>query len=297
MVDQPKLTRLLRLIDLLRPPGKTIGFIASFLECDERTAYRYLRNFEDEGFSKRKDKAKRFSISEPLGRGVKVALTEEEAYFMSLLIATAAPSHHLAPTLQAKLLFRSNIGKLTKHKFRRNVPNIVEQLLDAMKMNRQVTLNTYFSASLGMEQSRTIEPLEFTENYRYLLAYDATAGIVVNLRLDRIVAVQILEERCTKSPNMLLGVDVFDMAFNEERHPITLLLNPLAYRLLLEEYPATESHIAPSGNELFPFRFSAPVANLLTVGRFCLGLPGSIQPQGPDALLEYLKEKIKKFTW
>ena len=111
-----------------------------------------------------------------------------------------------------------------------------------MKLNRQVEILQYYSASSGkIQKTRIVEPLSFSEKYKYLLAYEKGVDKFINLKLDRISKVNILEEKCTRKPEDIKGVDIFQIAGNNEIHKVELLLTPLAYRLLLEEHPSTEN--------------------------------------------------------
>lgn len=297
MAEQEKLKRLLLLLDMLQPPGSTIHEIADELGVVKRTAQRYIRMVKEANFRCEKDEAGRNYLFEPLRKGISLKLTEEEADFLHELIVRISGSHPLALTIRGKMHFRQTMGKRAKNRFRIHVPELVEQLSQAMRENRQVELDTYYSAVTGQSVVRRLEPLQFTENYQYLLAYEPKDQLVVNVKIDRIHAVRILPESCTQKPEVVKGVDVFHIAANEERHAVSLLLNSLAYRLLLEEYPETESCMAESGDTRFPFRFQAVVYNFLPVGRFCLGLPGALVVEAPESLRAYLHRKVQDFTW
>ncbi len=297
MTAQEKLKRLLIMLDMLQPPGSTLHEIADELGVVKRTVERYMNTLKEAKFKWGKDEAGRYYLFEPARKGISLNLTDEEAGFLYELVAQTSGSHPLAMTIRGKLYFRSSIGKRAKNRFRLQVPQVIEALARAMREHRQVELDTYYSAISGQPVVRRLEPMRFTENYQYLLAYEAKDERMVNLKIDRINAVRILEERCTQRPDAVKGVDVFYIAANSEFHDVSLLLAPLAYRLLIEEYPDAEPHISPSGDEEFPFRFQATVHNLLPVGRFCLGLPGAIRVEAPDAFVDYLRSKMKDYTW
>ncbi len=297
MAAQEKLRRLLLMLDMLQPPGCTLHEIADELGMSKRSAERYIHMLKEARFKCEKDKAGRYYLFEPARKGVSLNLTEEEAEFLYELVERVSGANPMAVTIRSKMYFRASIGKRAKNRFRLQVPEVIDALSHAMRMHRQVELDTYYSAVSGQPVVRRLEPLRFTENYQYLLAYEAKDDLMVNLKIDRINAVRILDEPCTRRPDAIKGVDVFHMAANHEFHDVSLLLNSLAFRLLIEEYPAAEPCISPSDNERFPFRFQATVHNFLPLGRFCLGLPGAIVVEAPDALTEYLQEKMKHYTW
>ncbi len=290
-----KLERLLDTIELLRPPGRSKQALTRHFDCDPKTIGRYFKTMEKANIFVEEDEAGRCYIVEPLVKGIAVRLSSEEGEFLYDLINSAAPAHPLAAPVLSKLLFYTELDKRVKNTFRRTLPEVIQKLSEAMRFNRQISIREYYSASTGKMKERLLQPLNFSANMNYLLAYEASDNRKVNLKTDRIADVTILEALCTVSPDV--ETDVFQIAGNEERHEVSLLLNPLAHRLLIEQIPDTERCIAPSDNERFPFRFTATVHNFLPVGRFILGLPGSVAVEGPEELKTYLRRKIGEFTF
>lgn len=297
MAAQEKMKRILIMMRMMRPPGHTLHEIADEVGLVKRSVERYVKMFEEAGFGCDKDEAGRYFLFEPHEGAVKLILSQEEAEFLSDLIAQVAVGNPIALTIQTKLFPRYYAGDRVKNRFRINVPEVIQTLIEAMKNNQQVELDTYYSAFTGKAVVRLLEPLRFTDNYQYLLAYEAKDNRVVNLKIDRIDNVKILNMRCTQKLSVVKGVDVFQIACNDEIHNVSLLLNSLAYRLLIEEYSATEPYISESGDEDFPFRFSTTVYNFLPLGRFCLGLPGSIIVEESESFRNYLRKKISDYSW
>lgn len=58
-----KLLRILKLIQLLQTQRMSLGQIATYLEVNERTVYRYLQTFEEAGYVVDKDFNNRFFIA------------------------------------------------------------------------------------------------------------------------------------------------------------------------------------------------------------------------------------------
>lgn len=297
MAAQPKLKRLLEMMEALRPPGITLKRFAENFDVSKRTAERYIKLFEEANLFCDKDAAGRYFLFEAFSEGVNVRLSAEEAVLISDLLDSATPDNPLSAIIQTKLYFRSNAGSLVKNQFRHRVPTVVQNLLQAMHNNRQVELNTYYSAISGQELVRVLDPLEFTDNFRYLLAYEEKAQRIVNIKVDRIAEVSIREQRCKKKPDDIKGVDIFHIAANDEVHQVSILLNSLAHRLMLEEYPQSEQCIEPSENPDYPFRLRTVVYNFLPLGRFCLGLPGAIKIESPETFVVYLRNKGQQYTW
>lgn len=296
MPEIAKYKRMFQMIDLLRHPGKTKQFLADRFMTSVRTIERDLVDLENEGYMVDKDDTGRHFVFRSIGKGTSVYITDEESEFLNDLLNKAAAEHPLTTPLKTKLFFHAGIGRWTQHYITRNVATVIQHLTDAMKMNCQVEIQDYYSASTGRHQLKQLEPLLFTANYKYLIGYEAATDKFVNLKMDRIQKVMLLEQQCTKSPDMV-KTDVFHMAGNGEYHEVELLLTALAARLLVEEHPATESLVKASGDADFPFVFRAVVHNFLTVGRFCMGLVGQVRVVGSDALRVYLDGKIKEFSW
>ncbi|MBK8562481.1 MAG: WYL domain-containing protein [Saprospiraceae bacterium] len=294
MPEIEKYKRMFQMIDLLRHPGKTKKSLAERFNTSVRTIERDFVDLEREGYMVDKDNAGRHFIFRSIGKGTSVYVTDEESEFLNDLLNKAASEHPLTTPLKTKLFFHAGIGRWSQNYITRNVAEVIQHLTDAMKMNCQVQMEDYYSASTGQLQIKQIEPLLFTDNYKYLIGFDTAANKFVNLKMDRIQKVVLLEAKCTKSPDMVKA-DVFHMAANEEFHEVELLLTALAARLLVEEHPATERCVEPSGVVAFPFRFRATVHNFLSVGRFCLGLPGQVRVLGPEELNGYLEGRRKGF--
>jgi len=297
MAPQPKFKRLLELIEYLQPPGRTKVQLARFLGNTTRTVERYFKTLEETGFQIEKDEGKRFFIFQAFKRDIQVTLSQQEAELISDTLTQNASRHPLNTIIQTKLFFRSQSAKLTKSEFRKFVPKVIQHLSDAMKLNRQVLVERYFSASTGKTQTtRKVSPLNFTDNYRYLIAYEEKEEKFINLKLDRIAKIEMLDAKCTKTPEDA-KTDVFQIAGNEEIHHVKLLLTPLAYRLLMEEHPATENFITKTNDKEYTHRLSTTVYNFLPIGRFCLGLPMDTKVESPPELRTYLLQKVKKNTW
>lgn len=291
-----KYKRLLKLVDLLQPPGKTKPYLAGSFGKSIRSIERDLNDLEEEGFCIEKDKAGRHFIFRTVGRDTTILLSHEESEFLNDLLNTAAAEHPLTIPLKTKLFYHAGLGRWTKNYIKRNVAEVIQNLTDAMKVNCKVQISEYYSASLGKRIFRELEPMMFSDNYRYLIAFEAGANKFVNLKMDRIAGVELLNDKCQRKPNAV-KLDVFHMAGNDESHKVKLLMTPLAARLMREEHPSTEHCFTDSGDEDFPFLFEATVHNYLPLGRHCMGLSGHVKVVGPDDFVLYLKSRMKDFLW
>lgn len=291
-----KAISLLKLVDLMQPPGITKVQLAKKLNKDIRTIERYFLDLEKLGFENDKDRAGRHFIFPDSLNGSKIYLTASESDFLSDLMKQTHPEHPLTQTIQTKLILRTGGGKWFSDNLKKKIPKIIQELSTAMKMNRQIEILNYYSAYRGEIVNRKIQPLSFTTNYRYLIAFEEEAKLFVNIKIDRISEINILDEKCSKSPNDV-KVDIFQMAFNEEHYKISLLLTPLAYRILIEERPGADDFTSTCDEGKFKFRFKTEIATFLPISRFCMGMPGEIMIEESEKLLEFLRLRKEKFLW
>jgi len=291
-----KAIRLIKLMDLLQHPGKTKTYLSNLFKVDERTIERDLIDLKTIGFDNDKDQAGRHFIFPNLKNRTKIYLSNVEADFISDLMRQTHPNHALTQSIQTKLLFRSGGGHWLSSEVRKKLPKIINQLNDAMSMHCQIEVEKYFSAYQGTKIYRKLQPLFYTTNYRYLIAYEEKDDLFVNVKIDRLSTVRILEEKCTKSPDATT-VDIFQMAFNKKRYVVELLLSSLAYRILIEERPGIEDYIIPFEDGKYTHKFSATTATLLPLARFCMGLAGQVKVVKGDDLLVLLKERKAEILW
>ena len=232
------------------------------------------------------------------GKGyINLRFGEDELTCISDALTRAFPEYDLARGIQAKLFQHVRFGLKSQSTVLSNTPLVIRDLHQAMRDRQQVEIS-YFSANNGTIDKRTVEPLDFTELHRYLIVYDPKAAVkITNLKTSRIQSVEILGKRSTQTANSIKGIDVFDIACYEDSYPIILNMTPLAYRLLIEEYPRTEPHFEVLNTEgVFKYQFKATLYSLLPISRFIMGLPGFIQIVKSEALVEDIKKKMAKFN-
>ena len=301
LIEQQKLLNLFKMIWLMSPPrGKTIQQLVELVEVSQATVYRYIDTLKQTDFFEVLKKGKHHVIydrSDENKGSLNIKLRYDELECISEALTHTFPDRDISRGIQAQLLQHLRFGLKSQSTVLRNTPIVIRDLHKAMENNRQVAL-TYFSANGGSLDKRIVEPLDFTELHRYLIVYDALANVkITNLKTSRIQSVEILTKKCTQSPNIIKGIDVFDIARYEEQHDIVLLMTPLAYRLMIEEYPRTEPYFEVLDTEgVFKYQFKPIVYSFLPVARFIMGLPGHIKIIEPLALVTDIKKKMEKFN-
>jgi Fe2+ or Zn2+ uptake regulation protein len=299
-IEQQKLLRLFKMIWLMsQKGGRTIEQLMEQLDIKKASVYRYLDFLNETDFFKVEKRGKHRVIYDVMNQKgyININFGEDELQCISDALNHAFPERDIARGIQAKLFQHLSFGLKSQSTVIRNTPLVIRDLHQAMRDKRQVSLE-YFSGNEGQTFTRIIEPLDFTELHRYLIIYDAKANVkITNLKTSRIKSVEILTKKCTQSPNIIKGIDVFDIACYEDAFKIVLDMSSLAYRLLIEEYPRTEPCFEVLSTEGgIVYRFTTVVYSFLPISRFIMGLPGMIRIVESDALILDIQNKMKKFN-
>ena len=107
MFNQHKILRVLQLITLLQnKPAKSVRFMANFLECTERTAYRYLDLLKQLGFDIQKDEHNKFFIIVE-NQTETESFTNEEAHFLIEMVKTVGKENLLKDAVLKKIYLKS----------------------------------------------------------------------------------------------------------------------------------------------------------------------------------------------
>ena len=114
----------------------------------------------------------------------------------------------------------------------------------------------------------------------------------IDFKVERIGEVEILDasqtfKKATRPP------DLFGMS-GKDAFAVTLHLSSRAYRLLIEEFPAAIKAVGKSNANEKKYTFTGQMQAVEGVGRFVLGLCDEIEVVEPEALKQYLREKVKR---
>ena len=316
-MDQPKISRILRLIVLLSGNRiYTVDELAAELETSQRTIYRYIDTFKEAGFAVEKVDDYKYRLVS-IGRGVKdlhniVYFSPEEAFVVNRLIDSLDPSNSLKNELRRKLSAIYDKTSIADFTDRPSTAAKVQALVEAIRDKKVVRLVNYSSSHSGTVADHLVEPFQMTSNYAGVWAYDLADGknkrfIVLRMGDVQKTADTWTNERSHQSQPM----DVFRFHGDVEYH-IVLRLNTLAKNLLLEEFPLAEKYLSAQNGlleeemclmqevlELPPhdmeneeeeyWIWDGPVRGLDGVGRFVMGLEGNVEVMEGDELIAYLK--------
>ena len=299
MADQAKFQKMLEILLVLDCRyGRPIHEIAERFGISERTVYRYMDTFKQVGFVIENNNGffkinKEESTSQDISQ--LLHFTEEEAFILSKAIHAIEDGSELKGKLAKKLYslydFDRVIYAITKKEETENIFNLIQ----AIKQQRQVVLKAYKSGHGKDIRDRVVEPIDFTVNYLGVWCYDTEDRCNKIFKTSRIQEVVVLDEGWQFKPEHQKGImDIFRMQ-SFEPVPIQLKLSILACNLLLEEYPLSEKYIKPLGKN--NYLLTTDVGNFLGVGRFILGLPDEVEVIYPQALKDYLNEKVKSHVF
>lgn len=296
MVAQQKLLRVFRLIRMLtQKGGRTIEELASAMEITKRSVYRYLELLESIGYLIDKDLKGRYFLFIPVPEGQPGQFTPEETDLLRQLIQTGAPSEIMQESLLRKLYLNTDLYPMADYTHRAQAARVVQLLSEAINDRVQARLLNYYSPRQGKTSDRLVEPLQFTDNFGMLVAYELESEQIKHFKIDRIQDVELLGEKQTEH-QVPSGPDIFGMS-GDEPIELELGLSPLAYRLMIEEFPASRPFLEEDPSLNLPYRFFGTVRSYVGVGRFILGLPGEVEVLAPEGLIDYLEKQYQRRFW
>ncbi|MFI3317921.1 MAG: WYL domain-containing protein [Rikenellaceae bacterium] len=294
-MDQPKIERLLRLMKLLTANTTySVDQLAERLSMSRRTIYRYVETFREAGFVvKKQGDCIRLDRTSPHFKEISqlVHFTEEEAVILKRSIENIDNTNLLKENLKRKLYTLYEGLPLAQSVVRGKHGANVNRLIEAIESGRSVILRGYQSANSSVVRDRYLEPFAFTTGYVQVWCYDREDGQNKLFKSARIESVELADEWRHRQLHKKGFIDIFRMT-SGKRTKISLELGILSYNLLLEEYPLSEQHITPLGDDRW--RLDVEVAGFVGVGRFVAGLIEDIEIISPPEFKKHLNERFSK---
>jgi predicted DNA-binding transcriptional regulator YafY len=295
MTDQPKSSRLLRLIVLLLGPRNySIEELARQLETTERTIYRYIDTFRSQGFLIQRE-GSYFKIDKngPNWKQISDLLhfTPEESWILNNAILMLDDDVMIKQNLAAKLYSIYQLKSIPYPVIRKEQSEKISGLIKAVENTETVWLRNYSSAHSNRVSDRKAEPFEFTLNYGFIWCYEHESGKNKLFKTARIGKVEPTGEQWQFEPyHRSEPTDMFRIT-GKETVNVKLKLSLRAASLLCEEYPLAEKAVSPAADG--HSHFEGDVYSFEGIGRFILGLPDDVEVLGPDSLKLYLNKKIR----
>lgn len=296
-MDQPKLSRLLRLMKLLTANNSlNVDEIAAKLSISQRSVYRYIDTFREAGFViKKVDNFIKLDKSSPYFKDISqlIHFTEEEAFILKSAIENIDENNLLKQNLKKKLYTVYNYNILAETVVSGKNGKNVQQLVEAIENKRSVILHNYSSAHGNDIRDRFVEAYAFTTNYVQVWCYCPEEDTNKLFKISRIGSVEMLAENWKYEEKHKAGIiDIFRMNSSEIMR-VKLKLGMRSANLLMEEFPLSIKKLNKLTNN--EWILDTEVCSYYGVGRFVMGLLEDIEIIDSPEFLSYIQERIKNF--
>ncbi len=244
MFNQHKIYRVLQLITLLQnKPSKSVRFMANFLECTERTTYRYIDLLKQLGFEVQKDEHNKFLILSD--KDTDDIFTKEESGYLIEMIKTVGRENKLQQAVLKKIYLKSEASHQAKSLFKAHLSKLVEKINKSIEQDKKVVLKQYHSVNSNKISDRLVEPFRFTENYNAICAFEIASRQNKFFNLERIIDVEIVNAPQENHKfHEVEKTDVFGFTErNGEKFEVELQLSLRAYILFKEANSGLEKYI------------------------------------------------------
>lgn len=293
-MDQPKIERLLRIMQLLTDRSRvcTVKTLSEALNISQRTAYRYLDTFESAGLLLEKEGG-RISLSRDSRYFRMISdlayFNQEEAYIIKKALEVFTPDSLAVQSVKRKL---ANIYDFTDVATLLTSPgrgDIISNLLFSIAEERQVVLKDYHSINTRGVSDRLVEPISFSVNMISIYCYEVTSKMCKYFRIERIGSVDVSDEAWKhKLSHKEIATDIFRFSGNKPKR-IKLKLSMVAATLLTEEFPLSEQYLTSCNNS--EFILECDLFDYQGAARFVLGLSNEIEILEGSDFITYLNEK------
>lgn len=293
-MDQPKLERLLRIMQLLTDKSKryTINQLSDILEISARSIYRYIDTFESVGFIvQRHDgfiwlarESKHFRTIADI-----VYFTEEEAYVLKRAVEALDPLNPAVNGIKSKLYSLYDYKKVANIVVNETISTNVNALLDSIAIEKQVILKDYRSSNSSIVTDRLVEPIQFGANMVDILCYEISSDSCKSFkvaRIEKVIATEIDWKH--KDRHQKVITDAFRFS-STSIFEIELKLSMIAANLLVEEYPLTSDKIEKISDSEYIYKDK--VCSYEGVGQFVLGLCNEIEIIESPRFVEFINKK------
>jgi proteasome accessory factor C len=296
MDGQKKLYKILQLIRLLNtPPSKDVPQLIRRLGSSKTRIYEYIQLLEKIGYKIKTDGKHRKSLELSVSKYGNGALEPDDIALIQDILQRSGSKNPLAQELLYKLDANLSLIPLADALPQLHASRIIQLIRTGINTQRRMILRRYRSLTSNTVEDRYIEPMELTEDFRYIIAWDLKKKGQRQFKLERIEDVDLLDEKIAKeriaSPMDIFGL-TSDDSIGHQWHPVKLKLSATAHHLIIEEFPLSRQYIRMVRKQIV---FDGMVRHWKGVGRFILGLPGEVEVLEPNELKEYLNKKNREF--
>lgn len=265
------------------------------LAISRRMFYYYLESFRDWGFIVEKS-GRCYSIdreSPYLKRLFEtINFTEEEALTLLSILNKVGEENALAQRIRYKLNRFYDFHILDNPALRERVAHCVSVLYDAIKRKRVVKLVGYASPHSDTVSDRVVEPFLLLNDNNDVRCYELSSGQNKTFKLSRMRDVIMLDLSWScESKHKWVFTDIF-MFSGEERLPVAVRLDRLAYQVFVEEYPRAAHAVTQEDAAHYVLR--TEVVSYRGIGRFVLGLYDHVEVLGDEGFQAYVRETLRR---
>jgi proteasome accessory factor C len=269
--------------------------MANFLECSERSTYRYIDLLKQLGFEVQKDEHNKFFILSD--KQTDEHFTNEEAGYLIEMVKTVGKENKLQEAVLKKIYLKSEVTHQANSLFKAHLSKLVEKINKSIAENKKVVLKHYHSVNSNKISDRVVEPIQFTENYNAICAFEIASKQNKYFNLERIIDVEVLDElHENQEQHQIEKTDVFGFTErNGEPFEVELQLSLRAYILFKEANSGLDKYITKIENsELYLLKVKVnnpkPIASLIR------GFKDELDIKGSKAFLEYFTVKNSSKT-
>ena len=265
------------------------------LSISRRMFYYYLESFRDWGFIVEKS-GRCYSIdreSPYLKRLFEtINFTEEEALTMLSILNKVGEENALAQRIRYKLNRFYDFHILDNPALRERVAHCVSVLYDAIKRKRVVKIMDYASPHSDTVSDRVVEPFLLFNDNNDVRCHELSSGQNKTFKLSRMRDVIMLDLSWShEARHKQVFTDIF-MFSGEERFPVAVRLDRLAYQVFVEEYPRAAHAVTQEDAAHYVLR--TEVVSYRGIGRFVLGLYDHVEVLGDEGFQAYVRETLRR---
>ena len=175
---------------------------------------------------------------------------------------------------------------------RERVAHCVSVLYDAIKRKRVVKIMDYASPHSDTVSDRVVEPFLLLNDNNDVRCYELSSGQNKTFKLSRMRDVVLLDLSWScESKHKWVFTDIF-MFSGEERLPVAVRLDRLAYQVFVEEYPRAAHAVTQEDAAHYVLR--TEVVSYRGIGRFVLGLYDHVEVLGDEGFQAYVRETLRR---
>ena len=221
-----------------------------------------------------------------------INFTEEEALTMLSILNKVGEENALAQRIRYKLNRFYDFHILDNPALRERVAHCVSVLYDAIKRERVVKIMGYASPHSDTVSDRVVEPFLLLNDNNDVRCYELSSGENKTFKLSRMRDVVLLDLSWScESKHKWVFTDIF-MFSGEERLPVAVRLDRLAYQVFVEEYPRAAHAVTQEDAAHYVLR--TEVVSYRGIGRFVLGLYDHVEVLGDEGFQAYVRETLRR---